>query len=137
MSVIMVTSLTLLFLTCAVFMTSDLRAMSERYRFYSVLVLSVLVGSTLLALALSSSLQKRISEPIMTLAAIAKGVSERRDYSSRVERHSDDELGVLTEAFNDMLSQIQLRDRSLRRSEARLKAILESALDCVITLDHE
>src|SRR5207244_2407719 len=55
----------------------------------------------------------------------------------RVEAQSDDELGVLTDAFNDMLSEIHQRDTAVRTSEARQRAILESALDCIITMDHE
>src|SRR5882724_8385997 len=119
------------------YVRSDLLAINERYRLYAILVLSILGGSILLAFALSNSLQKRISKPILDLAAVVRQISERREYSARAEKRSDDELGFLTDAFNDMLAQIQQRDGSLRDSEARMKAILDSALDGVITMDHD
>ena len=48
-----------------------------------------------------------------------------------------DEIGDLTLAFNHMLAQIQTQDTALRASEARKTTIMESALDCIITADHE
>src|SRR6266850_889504 len=100
---------------------SDLLAMNQRYRFYAILVLAVLGGSTLLALALSNSLQKRILEPILNLAVVARRISEHKEYSARAEKRSDDEIGFLTEAFNEMLSQIQQGEREIRQLNAQLE----------------
>ncbi len=52
----------------------------------------------------------------MTLIASAKEVSEKKDYAIRVKKQSDDELGILADAFNEMLSQIQESDSALRES---------------------
>jgi PAS domain S-box-containing protein len=120
-----------------VYLKSDLSAMNERYRFYTVLVCVVVFTSILLAFALSARLRKRIADPILSLADTARALSERKDYSLRPRKLSDDEIGVLTDSFNDMLDEIQKQQSSLREKEARMRAILESALDCIITMDHE
>jgi len=54
--------------------------------------------------------------------------SERKDYSVRARKFSEDELGVLTDAFNQMLRQVQERDRALpNRSMMNLKNACGSA----------
>jgi PAS domain S-box-containing protein len=120
-----------------VYLKSDLSALTERYRIYAIVVIAVITSAILLAFVLSIWLQKRIAEPILNLASTARDVSERRDYSLRTATTSNDEIGLLTDLFNTMLAEIQQRDASLRESEARIRAILESAPDAVITIDHQ
>jgi len=76
--------------------------------------LSILIISSIFVLFLSSKLQAYISEPLMNLANTAKLLSEKGDYSIRAKKETDDEIGFLTERFNGMLSQIQLRDDALQ-----------------------
>jgi len=120
-----------------VYLKSDLSALTERFRFYTVFVSVVIAGSIVVTYALSARLQRRISEPILNLASTARSVSEHKDYALRAQKQSDDEIGLLTDSFNDMLNEIQQRSASLRKNEARLRAVLESALDCIITIDEE
>jgi light-regulated signal transduction histidine kinase (bacteriophytochrome) len=56
---------------------------------------------------------KIISSPILKLSDVAKKVSENQDFTVRMERKSDDEIGVLIDSFNKMLNQIQKRDSDL------------------------
>lgn len=118
------------------YLQSDMGAMIARLRLYGVIVVLVVTCSLLVSFVLSRSLQEQISHPILNLAETARIVSERRDFSVRAVKQSDDELGLLTDAFNDMLAQIQSRDRALRESEARLRAVLNSALSAVV-VTHE
>jgi PAS domain S-box-containing protein len=120
-----------------VYLKFSLSSLRERYHFYSIMVLAVIVIAILVAYALSTRLQKRIAGPILRLADTARNVSEWKDYSVRACKISDDETGVLTDSFNEMLSEIQRRESSLRESAARMRAVLESALDCILTIDHE
>jgi len=69
--------------------------------------------SLLVAFLLSSRMQKVVTEPILTLALMARRISQERDYSLRAEKSSRDEIGRLVDDFNDMLEQIQSRDREL------------------------
>jgi PAS domain S-box-containing protein len=119
------------------YLRSDVSAMYERFQLYGGVAVLVMVISGLVAFAISAALQNRISRPILSLADTAKAISDRRDYSVRARKVTQDELGQLTDAFNQMLNQIQAQDSALRVSEARKGAILESALDGIITIDHE
>ena len=77
--------------------------------------------SLVVAYLLSAALQGTISRPILALAQIAKGVSDRQDYSVRAPKLAEDELGVLTDSFNQMLSRIEGQDRALRKLIAELE----------------
>jgi PAS domain S-box-containing protein len=115
------------------YVKSDLEVMNEQFRVYGETAVAVVAICFLLAYLLSVSLQKKISQPILALAETAKAVSDRRDYSVRAPRLSGDELGSLTDAFNQMLERIQEQNQSM----ARLAAIVESSDDAIIgkTLD--
>lgn len=103
------------------YLKSDLGAMYERFRLYSAIVALVLALSLLLSFLLVELLTKSISNPIMALAETAKIISGRQDYSVRAVKISKDELGSLTDAFNQMLEQIQHQDHNLREFNQTLE----------------
>ncbi len=80
----------------------------------AILVLGVFVLSMLLAMLLSSRLHRVVSEPVNHLRETMGVVAEKRDFSQRAERLSNDELGDLVDGFNMMLDQLQQYDRELR-----------------------
>jgi len=69
------------------------------------------------------------------LAETARAISDRRDYSVRAKRLGEDELGLLTDAFNHMLTQINEQDQTLRKSEARLHTLVENLVEGVVVSD--
>ncbi len=105
------------------YLESDLRALAERQRIFALAVLLAVVGSIGVAFALSTWLQRGITGPVRGLAEAARSVSEGKEYSVRASVTSDDELGLLAEAFNEMLGAIQQRDTALSASEARLRQL--------------
>jgi PAS domain S-box-containing protein len=117
------------------YLKSDLGAMYERLRLYGLIVVAVIMLSFILACMLSKMLQQQISEPILALAETAKAISTRRDYSVRATKLGKDELGLLTDAFNQMLTQIHQQDEALRESAENVRAVLNSAVSAVIVMD--
>ncbi len=109
------------------YLKSDMQAMYERFRLYSGIVAAVVVASLLVAFMVSTVLQRQISEPILTLATTARAIADRRDYSVRATKGAEDELGLLTDAFNQMLTRIDEQDRALRASDERLNLALMSS----------
>ncbi len=95
------------------YIKSDMGAMYERLRLYSCIAIIVVIVSFLLAYVLSKRLQKGISQPILALAETAKAISDRNDYSVRATKPGEDELGMLTDAFNSMLTQIQRQNEEI------------------------
>jgi signal transduction histidine kinase len=98
------------------YLKSDLEAMYERLRLYGGIALLVIAVASLVAYALSRKLQQQISRPILALAETAKAVSDRRDYSVRATKLDEDELGLLTDAFNHMLGQIEVQNLALQKA---------------------
>ena len=103
------------------YLKSDMKAMYQRIELYAGIALLVIGISFLLAYFLSRRLQKTISEPILTLAETARVVSERHDYSVRATKTGVDELGLLTDAFNHMLTQIENQNQEITTFNQKLE----------------
>jgi methyl-accepting chemotaxis protein len=100
-----------------VYLRSNLEELTARVWAQAITVLTVFLAAGIVALMLSSGLQRLISRPILDLTGTARAVSERRDYSLRAVKRTADELGELVDAFNDMLDQIQRRDSELQQAK--------------------
>jgi signal transduction histidine kinase len=104
-----------------VYIRSDLEELTDRLVGYG-LILGIVLLMALTAAQLVSSVSRRaISEPITELAALATKLSADKDYSVRARGGGQGELGMLVGAFNEMLTQIQERDRSLQESHDLLE----------------
>jgi signal transduction histidine kinase len=108
------------------YIASDTKAVSDALRLSGVIAIGVLAIALLAAYALAAALQGRISEPILALAETATAVSTRQDYSVRAPKLGEDELGTLTDAFNQMLGRISDQDRELRRHATDLEQRVEA-----------
>ena len=86
--------------------------------------LGIFIVSMLLALALSNRLQRVISTPVRRLLDTMEIVAEKRDFSCRAERYSNDELGTLVDGFNSMLNQIQNYDQKLTAYSQNLEKLV-------------
>ena len=109
------------------FLKSDLHSLYERLRLYVGIALIVTLGAVGVALLIAQSLQRRITEPILSLAETARVISEERDYSVRARKVSSDELGLLTDAFNQMLRRIEDQTLALAQGEKQLRLALDSS----------
>jgi signal transduction histidine kinase len=103
----------------------DLSRVESRLR--SNVALAVLVGciAMLLAYLVARGIQRSMAAPIDELVRTVTRVSETRDYSLRAQKLGDDELGQLTEAFNQMLSRIEQQEAQLQASHAERGELLE------------
>src|SRR5207245_11477753 len=96
-------------------------------------VAAMLLISGLIAFFVSTRLQRGISKPILDLAEVANVISEKRDYSVRANKQTEDEIGFLIDCFNGMLAQMQKHEKTLRevndqlaKSETRALAATEA-----------
>jgi len=115
----------------------ELQALHEQLALYSLIAAAMTGLAFFVAYLLSRVLQEQISGPVQMLADAARAVSQQSDYSVRARKFARDELGSLTDAFNQMLEQIQLQDRGLRQSEGRLRAVLDSSLSAIVVIDSD
>ena len=96
-----------------IYIHAHLEELWEQLETYGIIVGFVLLGSSLVAFLLSSLLQKMVSQPVLHLSEMADRVSREKDYSLRASTENQDEVGHLVDRFNEMLSQIQDRERAL------------------------
>ena len=82
-------------------------------------------AGTLLAFCLaylfSLKLQREVATQILELAEASRSVARDRRYDRRVAHRSNDEVGDLVNGFNDMMSQIESRDRELQQHREQLE----------------
>lgn len=90
------------------------------------IILSLLVVASLVALGVSSRIQRVISVPILKLADLAKQVSEKNDYSVRAVKKSSDEIGTLIDSFNYMLEHIQAEINDRQKAEEKVIKLNET-----------
>ena len=100
---------------------SDLDPMYAALRRNAQNTVAALLLAALAAWVISSRLQRIISGPILALAKVARDVSEKKDYSTRAVKQSNDEAGLLIDAFNEMLEQIQHRNSELVKAKGELE----------------
>jgi signal transduction histidine kinase len=105
-----------------VYIEADTLEIGRRIRRYVLIAALILVLCLLIALLFTSSSRRAIADPIADLADLAQSVTREQDFSLRA-RHSyeRDEVGVLVRSFNEMLVQIQQRDRALLASRDELE----------------
>ena len=99
-------------------------------RLYGLSLTLALLLALLSALALAIVFSERLSAPLSFLAAGTRAVAQG-DFSQRHPVRSHDELGILTESFNTMTTQLAEARGELLRNQGQLeaaKAYLESIL---------
>jgi len=120
-----------------VYVRYDLAELSQRRNRYLQMMSVVALTALLLALLLSSRLQRSITDPIYKLAKATRAVSILKDYSIVVPKRNDDEIGDLIDGFNDMLSEIRNRDQVLRDAKEMAEAASRSKSEFLANMSHE
>jgi two-component system, sensor histidine kinase and response regulator len=92
---------------------------------YLLITLAAILAAVLSSNWLAARLQQQISGPIVNLAHTMQRVTLEEDYSLRVERNSEDEVGSLIDGFNQMLAQIRHRDSRLEKYRQFLEQQVE------------
>ena len=103
------------------------------------LLLSVLVSLVVVALVylVSARISKFLVRPIALLNDTARQVSETKDYKLRARKFGDDELGMFTDTFNQMLDQIDKQNLEIHSSRAEALHASQLKDEFLATLSHE
>ena len=120
-----------------IFLQSSLDQMYARLRRDVGIALAVLLAASITALLISSRLQQVISKPILQLSQTARVVSEKKDYSLRAHRQTQDEVGALIDSFNEMLAQIQKRDTELQEARDSANRANQAKSSFLSFMSHE
>jgi len=104
-----------------IYLRANTEPLEARIKQYLIMMISLMLVLILLSFLLAVKLQALISEPILELADAARKISEKGDYSLRVKKRGEDEVGTLYEGFNTMLTQIEKRQREREEQQEQLK----------------
>lgn len=117
-----------------IFLILTTRQLYKRIEDHIFVMSLIAVVVIILAYILALWLQKLISKPILSLAKVTEDISKSADYSQKVKRQTNDEIGILYDSFNNMLEQIHLREeernkaeKALYKSEAKYRNYIDSA----------
>ncbi len=114
---------------------ASLDGLNDRLRSYAGISGLVILASMLIAILLTTGLQRLISRPILNLAKTAELISRKKDYSARAEKLSNDELGLLTDSFNQMLTDIGERNSALVTANESLQSQSRQIAESVVVLN--
>lgn len=119
---------------------SDMRAIQSylnKLIFTAIIIILVVV---VVSYGLALAMQGTISVPLLALAETARRVSVEKDYSLRVgfehDAGSKNEIFVLIDAFNNMLDEIQERDRRLLKQNEELGKAKKDAESANVAKSH-
>jgi signal transduction histidine kinase/CheY-like chemotaxis protein len=115
----------------------DLDAHRTRIRTQATAIAAIVFAGLLLSLLLSTVLQQLFSAPLAELASTARDIADRGDYSLRATRSTTDEIGVLVQAFNRMLDEIQESQRERAALLDREQEANRLKDEFLATLSHE
>jgi two-component system, sensor histidine kinase len=93
--------------------------------------------SLAVALFFSSIIQRFITVPIEEIGHVARKIVEDQDYSLRLHKNTDDEIGLVVQAINRMLNEVDERTQELERSNSALKEADRRKDEFLATLAHE
>ena len=90
-----------------------------------------IISMILLSYLVTLKFQGVISKPILELTQITKEVNQTNNYSLRPSTTSSDEIGVLTNAFSNMLQTIEEKDRLLQNRLNKSETLSEQLIDSI------
>jgi diguanylate cyclase (GGDEF)-like protein/PAS domain S-box-containing protein len=102
---------------------ADFTAAYWRKMQFTGLVFAVLACVSIVALLLSAPLIRLIALPIKKLMKTVKEISETKNYALRANKLYNDELGVLVDAFNDLIDTVENQNQALTQAKNRYLAL--------------
>lgn len=89
------------------------------------LVVIIFVFLSIVSFFISLGLQRIVSNPLMNLTKTARQISLKKDYSVRAIKMSDDEIGLLVKAFNEMLETIDAQNKENEKHQDDLEELVK------------
>ena len=117
---------------------SDLVELNQRLLRFGLFVTLILMVALTATTLVTLRLQKLISGPILRLASVTNSVRKNRDYSVRATREAGEgELSQLVDGFNEMLTEIQLRDAEVTSAKKEAEQATRTKSQFLTNMSHE
>lgn len=98
-----------------VYLKGSLHSFYSRLGWYLFFTILAAFIASLMANKLSTHISRSITEPLAHLLSATKRITAENDYSTELSVDAKDEVGALTNAFGEMMSEIKKRDLSLQQ----------------------
>ena len=99
----------------------DTRSLSAANRQNILVYFSLFTCGLLIAVALAAWMQKSVTKPAKQLLEATSRVIATKDYTTKVEKVFNDEIGSLVDGFNAMLDTVRVQDEKLRKINSDLE----------------
>ncbi len=99
---------------------------------YATILAVVMLSLFFTSLLFIAGFEKNVIDPILKLERVARQISEKKDHKLRAPKYGQDEIGSLTDAFNQMLGTIDQVLSALSESESRFRRVSESNMIGII-----
>lgn len=127
-----------------IFIVASVEQISEEKNNLIYLSLALLFISIAIAAIIANIQQKYVTTPIIKLSKAAKKITERKDYSFRIHKEEESEIGDLYDSFNEMLgvieeSNIELlnTNKELVLSESKYRNYIKDAPESIFVIDNK
>lgn len=121
---------------CIIYIRDTQEELSEINWMLFTIILQALFIGLLIALVLSFFLARAISMPLSRLTEGVRRVA-KGDFDNKISVHSNDEIGVLTEDFNQMSRMLEENLDEINGEREKLETVLSCLKDAVITFGHD
>jgi PAS domain S-box-containing protein len=119
----------------SVYLISDLQEIQVRMRRFIVFVLILMAASSAAAFLVAVLLRRLISRPILDLVETTKRISREKNFGVRAPKFAADEVGLLGESFNEMLTEVEFAEAALRAAHAQSELFINSIPSILIGTD--
>ena len=101
-------------------------------------MLFMLLITSMAALGLARMLRRRVTEPLVRVEQASQRLARQQDIPMPLEANGPWEVAQLAHSFNLMATRIRDAQREVEASRERLAAIVDAAMDAIITVyaDH-
>lgn len=96
-------------------LVSSLNSLYIRLQWYALFILLATLFGFMLARGVAKRISQTITAPLMDLIEATQKVTEENDYSTPISVDSKDEVGNLSRAFGEMMTQIHKRDLTMQQ----------------------
>ena len=116
---------------CIVYVIDTLEEMNQlSLRLFSIILQTLIIG-VLIAILLSFFLARAITSPLQSLTKGAQLIAAG-EFSHEIDVHSSDEIGILTDSFNNMKNVLRSTLLEIDGEKTKLETVLSCISDAII-----
>ncbi len=120
-----------------VFIHADMEAAFRRKLQHLGLVSVILISASIVAFFILTPLLGVIASPIRKLVNTVEKITRDKNYSLRAEKENQDEVGALVDAFNDMISTVEIQNIALTKAKDQYLMLYDDNPTMIFDVDFD